>query len=683
MKKIMFGLFILIFIFLTACDKPEITVPIEQPKDYSLSAETLESFFTLESSVVETNRTYFIHVSFTPKFDYIDLIGTVTFGIYYEFTYQTVLLNHYIEDTLTIHEDAVSSSYPIQYFNNLSIVDVIVIEASGTFQSMETIALIQKTYIEPFDRNHVTSKQIETYMDLKSQIDAINLAGQHMITKYSTITTESTQDGEHESFTTDYYEYLVRDPLYYHLKFNDHEFIHTIKDEQNVVYTWLGETFENIKLLDLYVCKDDTTYPCEIPKDSVISDTINLKFSKMTFEKDGHDFIVRGLIKDLLNPYEYISMVQSFLMMGLTQYIVDQATFELTLRFDQDLFQKTVVNIDIPSMDLHIKSTTEETYTFESITPIDPFNHPSYQVLLPTSINAVYQDTDFLTEVIGGGRGQIHYYRSFLEKGVYRINAFDSMISFALFDEAGHEIFNTIPNVYFSMPLLEVPHDGVYYVAIYRNDSSLPSYRFQFTKTDMMDFIYPEIDLNIPGEKSFIVENQDDLVRFVYTTTQKEVLTFTIISDQTTKFYSPYVNDQINVTQAKTISVGVLPGTHTFYIGGMGYAAGTLSVEIIVLPNIYSISQTTLEISENFFPSPIFYGGNLGRAYFILHVTETTTYQFEMTFTYATLYQKIGSNYMTLQTIYPNGVVTLEPGTYYLSANSGFLSQGNIRYHKP
>lgn len=683
MKKCMFYLTFLFLFVLASCTKPEETIvtPVV-PHDYNLTVETLESFFTLESSIIQTNRTYSIDVTFTPKFNYTDCSGSITFGIYYEFTYQNVLLNNYIEDTLILNGQAQTLSYPIQYSNNLSIVDVIIFEASGSLTSLDSLEITNKTYTEPFDRHNVTIEKMETYIELKSHIDALHLSNQNMITKYTQLSTKSTHQGEEILDSSDYYEYLIRDPFYYHIKSLNYETIRTTISDQDRLFMWIGDVYENIKLLNLYSCEDSETYPCVIADDSVIYDTINIKFNKMTIEKDGDSYIVKGLLKDLLNPYEYVTMVQMFIMMGLTQYIVDQATFELTLTFGDVFYQKTYTKIEVPTMDIVVESTTEETYTFDNIIPIDPFTDLDYQIMMPGSIGAVYEDTDLLSEVSGGGFGSVHYFRSFLEKGVYEINTFDSNISYELYDEDGDEVLNAIPHPYFSMPLIEIPEDGTYYIAIYRNDSSYPNYRFQLTKTEMNDFIYSSIELQVETAIPFVVENQNDLVRFSYTATQKEVLNFTITSDQTTIFYSPYVNDQITMTQSKTISVGLLPGTYHFYLGGLGYATGTLDVDVVVLPNIYSISQTTLEITENFFASPIYYGGNLGRAYFILQVTETQTYRFEMTFSYATIYQKVGSNYMTLDTIYPNGVMTLEPGTYYLSANSGFLSQGNIRYQK-
>jgi hypothetical protein len=680
MKKYLFLLIAVISFLLSSCT--EKTKPNIELETYDLSHATFESFYQIQTSIITDENQSTFRITLSPKYVFNVIESSVKIRIYYDFIYESLLVNGFFEETIVLDGTLQTIDKIIDYGSSYSILGYVVFDASGQITSDVTLSISSKTYIEPFDKETAFTNQIELFLELQNRIKDLEIDQHQHITKTTTQVTTFDMGGETEVMTDVIIEQMILEPFYYRLFASEHEMIVNQNEDAIYMFTWSGFSKAYQKLMYLDLIDLDEFNPNDFFNIEEIVIDSNMNFEKVSISKQDNHYSIEGFLKDLISFEEYQELKSLYQMLGVSLTVLESITIKYTFKFDAEFEVTSNFEIDLVDLELSIIMMSVETYAFGVFEPIDPITNSSYLIIHPDSIDRVYNDTNLLAVVSGGGIGESHFYRGYLEKGVYEIDKFDGLFEYHLYDQDGNFLTHAIPDPYFSSNLFEIEKDGYYYISINRLSYLMPDYQFKLTKTNLVDFINPKIDLTTEGEKTFSVESNEDLIRFEYYTDQRQVLKITIEADQFLQFHYPYVNGQLMVSSSRITTIGVEPGVYQFYISSDFMASGTLSVEVIDLPNIYSISTTEYEVSENFFDQVIYYGGLLGDVYFNLNVIDSGVYRFEMWFNSIAVYEKIGSDYHIIRSLSGMQPIYLEAGNYYLKANASFLSQGNIKYHK-
>jgi hypothetical protein len=680
MKKILLLCVLLITLFLSSCEnKVKTEIPLET---YTLSAESFESFYQIQTRVIPNDDDTTFKITLSPKHVFNLVNASVHIRVYYDFMFESMLVNGVFEELITLDGGIQIIDKTIDYGNSYALLGYVVFEASGNITTENIISIFNKTYVEPFDKEIAFTHQIELYLELLDRIDALEIDQKSHITKTTTSTTTFIIGHDSESMTEILTEQIILDPFYYRMYSSEYELIVKNQNDYIDMFSWFGLMNQNQRLVYLDRMGFDDFDPDDYANvdDVVISSDID--FTKVAISKAGNHYFIEGFLIDLISFEEYQEIKKLYQSLGVSIDVLNSIRIQFTFKFEIDFHVISSFAILLEDLDLTIRMISVETYNFSVFQPVDPLSNPFYQLIHPDSIDRVISDTDYLSVVSSGGIGESHFYRGYLEKGVYEMNQFGGLFDFHLYDEDGNYVMHAIPDAHFSSKLFEIEQDGYYYMSIHRLSYLMPDYQFQLSKTNLVDFISPKIDLNAPGIKAFNVESNRDLVRLEYYSNQREVLKITIESDQFLLLHYPYYHGQFMISSSKTTTIGVEPGVYQFYISSNLSASGTISVEIVELPEIYSMSSTVFEVTENFFDEIIFYGGLLGAAHFTLNVVESGVYRFEMWFTSITIYERIGSNFYSIRSLSGMQPIYLEAGQYYIKTDSAFLSQGNIKYHK-
>lgn len=682
MKKI---ILLLVLFVLFGCEKP-VSSEIESiSSSYQVSVSTFESFYFVETHTETTENHSIISLSLTPVTDYDETDVEITFGIYYHFIFEEKTLKGYIEETMIPSEVMVSFSKSFTYGSQYEVLGFVIIHANGEIKTDEIVTVVSKYYTEPFDKELTTYHQALLYLefiDLYNQIDLDSKTHLAKTTSASTKITTSTYSHSYSQVTT---EQLIKDPFFYKIEVNhdmglNYEMIYRSYQDAFYLFFWDGFMHNNSKQVSKHMLDLDDPEIEEIISIHLDQIDYDFSFKNLTLSKENQSYVFKGLLKNILPEEDYETLKFLYHSMGISLQIIDLVQMTLSISFDPYLLMTTNFEIIDSNVDIKVEVEQREAFYFGSFDAIDPFMDPNYLFGHPTSFNDVTEPSDFLTRIDNGGIGNIHFYKGYLVKGVYHIDTFDGKLDYLIFDDQENTLEFGAQNPYINSDLIEIPHDGIFYIAIIRLDDSYPDYSFKLTKTDLIDLTLTPILLDPLESKPFIIESEIDIVRLQYEATQREIIILTIDSDQDIDLYYPYVHGQYLSSNQKTIMIGLTPQVYQFYLKGTGAATGHISIETFPLPDIYSPSTTTYEISESFFEDNIFYGGTLGSAYLKLEVDQEAIYQFEMTFSTIGILKKIGNDYHMIDSLIPNEEILLEIGTYYITVSSSELKQGNIRY---
>ncbi len=676
--------------FLYACnDNNEETIPTEPNLEeirYTFKTSNVESFFTINYQLVETNETK-LKVSLEPIKAYNEMLGTVTIKVYVSYMFNHVHLRssasfsfnveNLIEKSETLNE--VYTDYQIEYME--------VTQASGVIKSYHDITTIDKTYTVPaFVPQHIeqfTITDIEQNQALFEEFEEIlNTFSLNEDMDYLTFGLSTRQSVFMPSGTETESNFqkvqLTNHYIYYENSFEKG----IIQLEQDKLFHYYMNPYRiisNKQVLDVSVIESIDDINLNLDLNSSFEDQLFVAdATKMEISKIGNSYFIRGYIIDVLSPSDYLLLSQQFRSMGIDEMILHKTVILLTFEVSEDEFYMvTTMTIDIPSTVISkITSRVEMMYSFKPFEKED-ITSDKYIIEPADQFEEILRETNVLEEVRQEIRANNHKYLVYLEKGQYQfIDVDDQRLVFTFYDLDENRLYLTQATTHFYEHEIFIPEDGYYYLNIHQTLSNQLGYGFYLEKRDYETTWFDEETLEL-GINDIHFEGAYDFVRFRIDSNEQKVLRVLSSSDEVMiypqdHFYADYVHffevpvgvsyftlvsfDELNIQ----LEVSEVDHTH--------YMTNDLSL----------MEEIGLESSELIVTSE-----NLGYRYLKLIVPEKAYYTIKtirasesFSLHNMALYDdqnKLISNWM------PSGII-LDVGTYYIRFSSTALALGYAFY---
>ena len=443
------------------------------------------------------------------------------------------------------------------------------------------------------------------------------------------------------------------------------------------VYSWDGTLYRGTKLLQETRFTDQESMVLDEVLNNYIQDYTLNKWLK--YSQNEAIYEVKGTIGDFLPEQELKELEALFAQLGSEFDFILKVPFFITYDFTNDLIITVEYLINVEEISIDTKIVT--TYNTDQISIIDVESHPGYTVSVPDTMDEVTTETDFSKTINQDDPYLKHVYFGYLEAGIYDFYLSQD-IQFYFYGEDQRMVWIEKPNASLSSDLIEIETSGYYYLILDRTQAGHQgTYTASLTKTDLQDLFSNAVDLNENPNPSVLIESDQDIVKLTYDSPYNlALIKFTSDLDENVKVYSDWYRGEFIMDFFITDQVFPLKkGINTFYF--MDEATFNLQTEVIILPNYYTLNLSSMTaVSNTYFEEDFYYGGTLGAAYFKVIIPETASYSFYIEGIYATINQLNGNVLSSVGTIYGTEDIILEPGTYVITFNRGFIIQANIYF---
>ncbi|MFA5471451.1 MAG: hypothetical protein WC219_05330 [Acholeplasmataceae bacterium] len=677
MRKIVVLMMMFLFIVLSGCEDEEITPDLI---NYDLEVESFESFFNIAYRIIpgDVNE---IEIKISTKEDYQMIDVDVEISIYYEYVYDENIIKDRHQVDINISETTYTYEKALEVGSNHQLVGLTVDDVDGYIKFSEDITIESKSYEAPYVVDDIDVPDMQENLSVYDELkEKLNEADQKMSNNYRSVTTttqEITMDYETFEIVQTATVDALKDPFYLKMSDDVSDLIITTHQDQSLMYSWDGEYYIDHKMLTYTMLSDEDVEFYKALTFGSEDDYMFLNPTKLIFEKTLNGFKVTGQIKDLLDP----DMLEDIIDDELDDMFSQTMTMEITFSLNS-MSVKTEFSMEL---DETFKMDTEiiETYYYNDAHIINLNDQDEFYISYPSEIDTVLTETNFLDVFYQDEPGIAHAYKGYLEKGFYEYDDFGSRYNVFFYNEEGQIIAGPSQNSDLNSDVFEIEQDGYYYIRIMRsNYDYYEDYRFQLIDLDLNDFVETPLTLEEGVVSNLHVESIKDIVKVEFEVDDISLVVFNFdISSGVTIFYD-YVNDQMISDYAKdTYEFGAKPGKNTIYIKASTEVTGTVSFEKTTVPYVYTRNvDQMIEVQTSYFDSDFFYGGQFGRAYLKLEVTETLNYKFYLKSGYATLYRVDTDAFYSINQFYNQGEMVLNPNTYVIIFNSNDISRNNIYY---
>ncbi|MCR3905715.1 MAG: hypothetical protein NUK62_01615 [Tenericutes bacterium] len=680
MKRLAFVLLLLVSL-LSSCGTPF--------TPYELDIETFESFYDVDYRITEDAMPKLI-VELTPKSKLQDVDMLINLTIYISFYYDEIRYFDALSIEIPIDVDQTTYEKVMPYHDRVVIRGYTIDQVSGTIKAPNNIDIQTKTYDNTFEINHQIEDgslydNIILFNELVSVLNGYQPLYQNMYHTTSTVEQIMTIDGESfsESFVSEII--TIKDPFFYQeisdLGFGmeisqdgDNYYMYTWEEESHALtksivdYEILDEidvrSFKNIAFAEEGLELEGLT-PI-FTKVAKIDDTYHLSLRFMDFVEN------EPMLKELFDELKDVSDIdfnQLVIEMSITFYekkIESQVSF--TMELYDDFFMTTVIS-DVDNFEV-----------FEP--PYVRNNKKDYVLLYPSTFDGVREETDFSVTYEQGDSSATHMYYGYIEKGIYEFECSNPYIAYTLYNDLYHFVEIEENPQLLNSNLFEIHDSGYYYLKLEHNDRS--NYNFKLSKKDLVDYIYPQIDIVHGMTENIHVESSIDLIKLAFETDQKVLVHFDFDITDEIKIYEGFDRNQVKVTTVSNqYSYGAVEGNNILYIKANQEVLGSVTFDVVELPDIYSnhIDSMTV-IDTTFLAEDFYYGRGLGDAFFKFNVVDPLgdLYKFHLLNGHAQIHKVFGDFLSNPEDIENQTEIYLSHGTYMIRFNDVDLSINNIKY---
>jgi hypothetical protein len=578
LKRIVF-VFFLLTLFLSSCDQ-KIDTDLNY-ESYTLSTLTFESFYQVLNRIDDMQDHTLITIEFLPKGEYLISDAEISIRVYFEFLFEEMEYKGHFEKKLILDGSSQWIEESYNYGTDYHILGYEIFDASGLIQSQNQISIESKSYTRPFELEESKTDMLALYIELLEKIDQLDFNAQNHLTRSLLSMTHATRNNipiMNQTFTFD--ERLIREPFYYRTFADDRiEEVYFAHENQIIRHLWSGWIHQGKRMFySEYFESDDLSF--DLLDTKII--TSYFLFKDLSITKQLETYTISGYAKDLILKSEFEGLQVFFSEIPLS--VLESVVVTYTFNFSEDLVIIRNITFSDSNANINYNQTIVLTYSTLEIIPINPLTDARYEMMIPFLIRLVYEDSNLLDIVHGDGINSNHFYRGYLEKGVYQFEHFSHQLWFRLYDANQNPITNGIAPVLFKQPFFEIKESGYYYIEIIRLSAVLPDYAFQLIKTDLNDYVYDSVLLTKNEPTTVILESMNDIIKLSYTAQSLETVQISYSSIKPIDFIYIISNAEFIEVLSDVTTLTLTPGVHYFYIRTLDETIVNMEIEVTLIP---------------------------------------------------------------------------------------------------
>lgn len=687
-KKIFQILFIVLFIFISGCEK-EKTEYDAFDFDYEATVSNISAFYDLEKTFKETSSGFELDILLNPKMELLakDLKIRYKYVVEY-FKYGT---NDYIDSTYDFTVSSSNGEKISKLIKNtslgisashLDLYSIKVLEVRGriyTKQEVDTVNNPEKLNKDNYDKFVLDMEELDK--KIQSNYLTVETNVENKYVKGTTVTTNNVNNVVKMRLSPFYMETSLLGEKNILIEEDNSIISFDISPNQKKGLYWVTRT----KLGE--VSSKDEYYNYEEILGSADLDTDQLDYTKIKIEATSESkYTLSGKYKDFLSEEEFQDLQDLYTALGLTRSILNNAICTITITFEDDITMEiyTAIPVNTEVYD-KIENITTVKISVKEFNLVDPYDETTYHIYIPNSFEKVYQYTNILEDVVSIESTQSHFYLVHLEGGQYYFNDYTKYLKLSIYNldqnrvDLG-EFFGQLGNnpfkYYFTIP------EGDYYINIV--DNGQIGYKFKLEKLNYTD-VY---DINNPraiksGTLDFEIEGNYDMVYANYYSDKSGALK---VSNNTDKFSRVIYDDGktmelVNEVLGDGRFYPINKGDNYFYLHG-DTGLYNYTIEFMELDDNKDLIDL---VDINDYDSWIITGAKLSGSYFKFDVTERGTYifNFEVLNTNDSgpqiVIYDINTNKL-IGSLIDKEKIILDKGNYYIRAGAYLTSVYKLTY---
>lgn len=712
LKKMIALSFLLLMLFsLMSCeeDTPEQTnipsTPVDpQTETFQVNEKTFESFFNVQ--VILTPLESFYDVDFRindlHQSSGIDVEFTLT--LYLEYTDQFVkkIMTYQMTDSMIgrLYQNTVPMQ-EIEIGMNPKIIYLSINEASGTYEGLSTIEVVEKTYETPnVDRNIIfiedpmeNKRMMDLWEDKLDELDAY--ADSDVTIDIIVNSTVSTVQGSFLETISNSVKVSSQNQ-YMEIDVDGETTIFKMIDVRLFGYP-LNEYRNDKHYIDAFVLEDgDITsyYDGRLLIEFGDFAPYVYSYQKIKFSETAQGFKIEGYIKDFMRSGEYQNLQEIYEYLGATEqafagtvltidYIFLEDGLEISSRYTVDINQEGIN---------YVSNQTYEKILFRDIEIKDLSDTSLYYMYMPNEMIEVTEETALVGEAIHQPlRPRPDYYLSYFEKGHYVLEVEKNEVRAEIFDTYGLPVKHILDGlINEDGHAFYIPIDGYYYVKITSNNSfTEDGYEMHIKKIIHSTSVYEEEPVSLTGGiHEIILEDEHDAQAFVIDSDEPVIIKVHYLNTDTglefiyRKETTQIIRNWWQIDQ--TYLVSLPEGISTLYF--RANQAGTFHIDVEHMDIESHRKEPYQEILDDYQGDYIVSSTYLEPAYMTLQVLEKSVVTFE--------YDKVGllSSFVQLKiydleghpvhqnTLYgSNSTIILDAGHYIVEVTALSASMTRIK----
>lgn len=685
MKKWLFIFIIFSALSVSSCQENE----KKTPKSYEVDIASFESFFSISTSLEETNEHELI-VDLEQLYDYTEIKGSADIVVYVSYMFNHINLSEGYPLSFDLQSNADKTIEIEDYYRDINVEYIEVIKAEGSVFTKDVVNIQQKIYDVPvFEAHHEDAFAIDNeelngqlFQELDQGILNILNTGTSQFLTYSIKTMQSyTFEGEIETESNELRLQIKDNYLYY----SDGIEQDIIQDEDGKLFHYHLDPLyiiSNKQVVEMSVIQSIDQLDIVLPDDYVIDlQLLDLSSNELLISKEGNTYNVIGYLKDLVSSAEYQMIVMQLISADINPEVLNRTTLSFTfVVYDLGFSMTSEMNLDLPHESLTNISTRVDYYlSYEAFDPIN-LKSDAYLIEPPDEFIEITEETYVLEEVAEPIHAKNHKYLTYLETGQYKlIDVDDQRLQLRIYDLEFNELNLTpLPKHIYGTEVF-IPEDGYYYLNIHQTVSNNEGYAFYLQnrnyETSWQDDQMIELGIN---EITF--EGLLDIGLLRFDSNELKLLKLTFNNHE---LFCIWPDQSIYADGIKYIEVS--EGSN--YLKLIGFQAGTITVEITEV-DTHHYQSSELESMEEISDIPselIVTSENFGPRFLKLVISEAAYYS--LVYTRSSEASQITqpellTDTMELISQFPYSGMYLQAGTYILRFYSETASIGAISYEK-
>ena len=673
MKKSIWVLFALMLL-LSGCQQQE-----KEVLTYGLSKSSFESYYDVYYQIKPVDDTSAVSFRVSPKYEYQTDNAMVNVSIYIEYVFNYELVQEVMSGIINITETD-EMIKPLLVGSNHQIVGYTIDQAVGFINTTETITAETHTYTKPFeetDEIKIEDKQnsLLQYQTLVEKLDEQKVIFSNGFkltqTMDMTLSIGSSVETTTESMT-EVYEELSN---YYYLSANHNELI----VDGNRLYSFEGDYYNLKRLLE--------TEPITAAEFGL--QTLHLKEAfeyesqlKNTYlyQRTDDIFKVTAALKDMLDVETYLSLVALYDSLGLDSSLIENSRIFIVFDFTDGFSIETSYSLVYPEQSMVVTSSVLQAFSHE-YEKIDPTTDERYVIAHPDTMAEVNQLTDLESTTFQQAPGGIHYYKGYLETGIYEFNISNSYYEYALYNEDGYMLMLTYPEINGVSRYITINQPGYYYVKIDRTEAPVKNdYSFFMYKTVLSDYLNT-IDLSTNNTFDFELETETDMIQLVFPYSGYKIINITLDSTAPITIYYEDITGYKAVTVTDSFRHLLKTGLNKLYVKGVSTVNLEYSLENLNHGLYNAYYDVMVPLGTTYLANDFFFGNEPGYVYLRFEVLNAGDYQFFIKGDAgASIFRQEGYSSYSEGMVFNQNIRYLEAGLYYVEFRNDELMSSNIYY---
>lgn len=673
MKKSILALFALLF-FLSGCQKTE-----KEVFTYGLSKSSFESYYDVFYQIKPVEEQPSVSLRVSPKHAYQTDNAMVNVSIYIEYIFDYELVKEVMSGIINITETD-ELIKPLLVGSNHQIVGYTIDQAVGFVHTTETITAETHTYTEPFEETNgikIEDKQdsLLQYQTLLEKLDEqeIIFSNGFKVTQTMDMTVSV---GEYVETTRESaVEVFEASSGYYYLTADNNELI----VQQDLLYSFEGQFYNSKRLVEKEIITTAEFNALTLHLNEAFNFESTLKAIYL-YQRTDDIFKVTAQLKDILDVETYAGLVALYDSLGLDSKLIENSRIFLVFDFSDGFSVETSYSLVYPEQNMVVTSSVLQSFSYE-YEKIDPTTDERYVIAHPNTMAEVDTLTDLETTTTQKAPGAVHFYKGYLDSGVYEFNISNGYFEYTLYNEAGYMLTFDYPEISNVKPYITIDQPGYYYVKIDKTNAPVKGdYSFFMYKTVLNDYLNT-IDLSSDTTFDMVLESDTDMIQLVYQYSGYRIINFEFDTTAPITIYYEDITGFKAVSATDSFRHLLKKGLNKMYVKGEGNITMSYQLETVDFRLYEAYYDVMVPLSTTYLSNDFFFGNEPGHVYLRFEVVNAGDYQFfikgdagPMIFRqegYVSYYEGM---------VFNQNIRYLEAGLYYVEFSNDELLSSNIYY---